>query len=275
VPAAVDWPHPTVVPRLSGEPAALLAAARRRAPLPSGAAWLFVPSGRHDFQQMPRASIVRMAQPRTALPLGDAAAVWACSPAVADALVADGLSRARVKVVPPPVSAAPFGRGGTGVLAVLPAHDPVAARATMDALARIPAGISLRVLPSVWTRGLEQEVVERLPRAELLAPCSDEARFAALAGDADVVLAADASDRFERRALVAASVGAAPISLAPDGPAASVLGDQVVADQYSLAKALAERAAEPGDRAVWAQRVLQECGAGALPRHLAAEPVAA
>jgi hypothetical protein len=118
-------------------------------------------------------------------------------------------------------------------------------------------------------RGLEGDVADALPGAELLGPCSDEARFAAMSASADVVLAVDPSDRFERHALVAAGVGATPITGKSAGPAAAVLGASVAADPDAIARSVAAALSEPRDRLELARRVAHECAPEALPRHLA------
>lgn len=274
VTAAADSPVPIVVPRLSGPMAELLARARQRSPVP-GARWVSVPSGAHDPQEIRPPAIVRLARASAAARLQDAEAVWACSPAVATALVEQGLPAGRVEVVPPPVLRVPIGPGGGGVLALLPVHDRMQMRAVLDALQVLPAGTPLRLLPSVVTLGLDRQVAELLPHAELLGPCSDEARFAELAAGADVVLAVDAADRFERRALVAAGVGAAPITANAAGPAAAVLGDTVVGDPDALGPSLSGLLADPGDRRARALRVTDACSPEALAHHLEVPSAAA
>lgn len=256
--AAVDWPVPIVVPRLSPEMTALLKAAQRRLPVP-GARWLLVPGGPADQHEVGPPSTVRAASVRSAVKLQDAGAVWACSPELARELIEAGLSPRKVQVVPSPIAPKPHGPGGQGLLAVLPVHEPERARLILDTLRRLRAGTPVRVLPTVWTRHLERQIAERLPAAELLRPCSDEARFAGLAATADVVLALDSTDRFERRALVAAGVGAAPITCTAAGPAAAVLGPGVATDIGDLGVTLTRLLAEPGDRLERARRVAQTC----------------
>lgn len=258
-PAAADTPHPTVIPRLGGEMAALLHRAQLRAPVPS-ASWVFVPAGEHDRHTVRPESIVRLARPRAALALDDAGAIWAASPAVASAVIDDGIPAGRVRVVAPPIPAASIGEGGGGVLAVLPAHEPRAARAILSSLRSLPAGVEIRLVPTVRSRGLAEEITSVLPRAELLGPCSDEARFASLAATADAVIALDPSDRFERRALVAAGVGTAPITRDPAGPAAAVLGAHIAADESALASTLGDLlSGSAGERHARAQLVENSC----------------
>ena len=280
VPAALDAPAPLVVPRLAGPLAQLVAEARRRRPIP-GADWVFVPSGAHDRVELVEPAIVRLGAPETALgPIEDARAIWASSPAVARALADHGLAADRIRFVPPPVLPATPGDGGEGVLAILPVHLPGLAATVLSALRFVAGRSAVRLLPTVWSRGLEQQIAERLPGAELLRPCSDEARFAVLAGAADVVVALDPCDRFERRALVAAGVGTEPVTGDPDGPAAAVLGDRVASgapDAGALARALdasLEVALAPTFEAAAARRsrraaVAGACGFEAFAAHLA------
>lgn len=268
VPGAGDSPIPLVVPRLSTPMAELLGEARRRMPVP-GAQWVIVPSGAHDPHEVNPGAVVRVSRTRVAARLSDAAAVWACSPAVAAALVDEGLAPSKVAVVPPPVLPVQPGTGGQGVLAVLPVHDQEHARAVLDALRTLPSSIPVRLVPTVITRDLERHVADALPRAELLGPCSDEARFAEMAASADVVLAVDRADPFERRALVAAGVGAAPITANATGPAAAVLGHEIASGQDELGAKLAAVAGEPGDRFGRSRRVADACAPEALARLLA------
>jgi GT2 family glycosyltransferase len=276
-PAALDAPAALVVPRLDGPLAQLLAQARRRRPIP-GADWLFVPSGEHDRADLVAPAIVRLASSSTAIaPIEDAVAVWAASPSVARALADDGLVAERIRVVPPPVLPATRGEGGAGVLAVLPVQLPGLAAAVLSALRVVGARSDVRLLPTVWSRSLELQVAEQLPGAELLRPCSDETRYAALAGASDLVVALDPADRFERRALVAAGVGTTPITGDPHGPAAAVLGDQVACEPLSpgaLARALdasldAALAPPPEARATRRATVAGACGLEAFAAHLA------
>jgi GT2 family glycosyltransferase len=271
-PAALDAPAPLVVPRLSGELATLVAQARRRRPL-AGSDWLFVPSGEHDPLELVHPAIVRLGSRATALTaIDEAAVVWASSPSLAAALTQEGLAPERITVVLPPVLPAPAGEGGAGLLAVLPVHERELARAVLTALRAVRASLTVRLVPTVWSRGLAEQVAEQLPAAELLRPCSDEARFAALAASADIVLAVDPADRFERRALVAAGVGAAPITGDRSGPAAAVLGEQVASgrlDAEALTRALGGALEAAGDRSARRTAVATACGLEAFGRHFA------
>jgi hypothetical protein len=87
-----------------------------------------------------------------------------------------------------------------------------------------PAGTRVRVLPTAASALLLATVAERLPQADVLTPCSSDARLRELALTADVVVCADPDDVFERCALVAAGAGAAVVCSA-DGPAHAVLGE--------------------------------------------------
>jgi GT2 family glycosyltransferase len=264
--AVADQPVPNVVARLSGVRGSLLADAQRRAPA-QHARLVLVPTGAHDLAvSVP--GIVRLAGTRTAVNLEEASVVWACSSAVASALVDAGLPPGKVIVVAPPVLPAPPGRGGGGALAILPVHAPAEARMTIEALSQLPRSTTVRLIPTVHTRGLERQLAETLPGAELLSPVSDEARFAELAAGADVLLSVDSSDRFERRALVAAGVGTAPITLAADGTAAAVLGAEVIADPAALGLALSRRLQDPGDRLARAASVHEACSPEALAEYL-------
>jgi GT2 family glycosyltransferase len=272
--AVADWPVPNVVPRLSEPMATLLDKARRRFPQPT-ATRVAVPAGPHDDPRMAAPTIVRLATPRTAVHLEDAESVWASTSYIADALIESGLPAAKVTVVPSPILPSPLGPGGGGVLAVLPIHDPGQAAVVFGALRTLPSETPVRLLPTVVTRHLDRQVADILPRAELLGPCSDEARFAGMAASADVVLAVDSTDRFERRALVAASVGAAPLTAAPQGPAAAVLGGVHACALDDLRGALVALLAEPGARPELARRVAGACGPEVFEPYLGASAAAA
>jgi hypothetical protein len=122
----------------------------------------------------------------------------------------------------------------------------------------------------VAARGLARAVGDSLPGAELLAPCADERRFAAIAGRADVVLAADPDDLFERRALIAAVTGATVVTPRRGGPAATFAGahhDLAAALAQTDTAARADRRAvvlAATDQALIAARVTQLVQRGAL-----------
>ena len=153
------------------------------------------------------------------------------------------------------------------MLAILPAHDARACEATLRALRGVR---DVRLLPTVAARGLAQAVRDRLPGAEMLEPCADERRFAAIAGRADVVLAADADDLFERRALIAAATGATVVTARRGGPAATFAGahhDLAAALAHADTTARAERRAAvlaATDQALIAARVTGLVQRGAL-----------
>jgi GT2 family glycosyltransferase len=256
-PAAYNYPGVTVTPRLQREMRQLVDRSQTLAVL-KGAPVVYVPAGAHDNMSslvVGESAVFRLAQAQTALPLESARSVWATTPAVRAELIESGLSPSMIHVVPPFVPAAPLGQGGDGVLAVVPVHEPKLAAAVLEALSQLPPTTPVRLLPTTFVRGWEAEAVEQLPHAELLGPCSDEARFTRMSADADVVLCTDPSDRFERRALVAASVGTTPITLDSTGPAASALGDEVACTPATLAKALTARLRDPRSRPELALRV--------------------
>jgi GT2 family glycosyltransferase len=261
--AAADWPVPIVVPCLNPGMATLVDQALRRLPVPN-AQWVIIPGGPADRHEVGPALTVRVATARSSVRLEDAGAVWACSPAVARDLLAAGLSAGKVTVVPSPVLPSPPGPGGEGILAVLPVHEPDQARLVLEALRALRGAAPVRLLPTVFTRHLDRDLADILPHAELLGPCSDEVRFAGLAATADVVLALDSTDRFERRALVAAGVGAAPITQSAGGPAAAVLGDAVVGDPKNLSATLLRLLAEPGDRSQRSRVIAEICAPEAV-----------
>jgi GT2 family glycosyltransferase len=273
--AAVDPPGTMVLPRLGGHLAEVVAAARRRLAA-EHAPTIHIPAGATDGWPLPQPSIVRLARARTALDLSQATEVWAASPAVAAGLVAAGLPAACVAVVAPPVPSVDAGEGGGGLLAVLPAHDRATATSVLAALRRLPRSVPVRLLPTVAGRGLEREVSSQLPGAELLGPCSDEQRFARLAATADVVLAVDPSDPFERRALVAAATGAAAVTADPLGPAAATLGTDCAAGSGpfadasmivpALREALSLAAVGSAARLARARLVTESCGPLAIAR---------
>ena len=180
---------------------------------------------------------------------GDPMQAWASAPDVAAALVAAGLDERRVHIVAPPLQPVALGPGNEGVLAILPAHDARACAATLQALRDVP---DARLLPTVAARGLAEAVRAALPGAEVLDPCADERRFAAMAGRAGVVLATDLDDLYERRALIAAATGAAVVTTRRGGPAATF-----AAAHHDLAAARAE--ADPVARAARRAQVLAAC----------------
>ena len=264
-PAAVDHPRPNVAPRADDSCQTVLAPALRRV-LPATVPWVIVTDA-HQALTVDAPMIARAADVRSATPLDRVQEVWASCPAVADALAGHGLPADRIRVVAPPVAGVTPGRGGGGVLAILPVHDADRTSRLLTALSSLPSGTELTVLPPAADRRLAAELRDRLPRARLLDPIGDEARFTALAGAADAVLADD-GDPFERRALLAAAAGAPALTLRRDGPAADALGPESVASPGGLSDALATVLDQRDDaraRGLRSQRIHDHCGAGRLP----------
>ena len=261
--AARDEPFPRVAPRLEPSLRALVHAALGREPV-AGAARIVVPAGPHAVHSLDGA-VLRAG----VLPVGGGAPMeaWAAAPDVAAALVAAGLDERRVRIVAPALHAVAPGSGGEGVLAILPAHDARACEATLRALRDAP---DVRLLPTVAARGLTEAVRDALPGAELLGPCADERRFAAIAGRAEIVLAGDADDLFERRALIAAATGAAVVTTRRGGPAATFAGahhDLVAARAQTDATGRATRRAHvlaACDQSLIAARIVELAQRGAL-----------
>ncbi len=219
---------------------------------------IYVPGGPRDNfggAELQGRSLLRLAEAETAVDTKTASELWTTTAVLRSELIASGFPTGRVRVVPSPVIPTPIGSGGNGVLVVLPVHDPPLAAAVLEALSELPDSAPVRLLPTVFRRGWERDAAAVLPRAEPLRPCSNEAVFADMAAAADVVLVADPTDRFERRALVAAGVGATPITLDPTGPAVSALGVGTAAEPHALARAVQRSLAEPQDRRELVQRV--------------------
>lgn len=261
--AAADHPVPNVVPRLREPTASLLHKALQRLPV-AGARWLLVPAGENDQHEVGPTTTVRVGTARTAVALEKARSVWACSTQVAIALIDAGVPQRSVAVVSPPIPPASLGLGGEGVLAIFPAHDARQGRLVLDALRGLPAAIPVRLIPTVLSRNLEHQVATALPRAQLLGPCSDERRFAEIAASADAVITCDSTDRFDRRALVAASTGSAVLTCNPEGPAVDILGQSAFAEPQGLRGALLGAFSDPGDRHERAHRVAQACAPEAV-----------
>lgn len=272
--AAADAPPPMLVPRLEEPVRSLLQQAQLRVPQP-GSPCILVPAGTAGPQIDADGAIVRIAQaPRAdaagrASAVQRAAAVWATCGAVAGALVDGGLPTARIHVVPPPVPSVPVGAGGQGILAVLPVHDRRTTREILGTLRRLGTSLPIRVLPTAPVRGLADVLSDLAPGAELLGPCGDERRFAQIAATADVVLDADSSDPFERRALLAAATGAATVTLRDAGPAAD-FGGALVVRPAELAVTLGGLAVPGSDRGARSRTVQESCGHGAFARAVAA-----
>lgn len=221
-PAVRDRPTAFVMATDTDDERHLLTMANAR-PLRPGALRVHVPGAGAPTPPAGTFEVLRLA----ALPNGPvphAEQYWVAAPAVAAALIARGVPADSIAWLPPIVSDVPATADGTGILALLPAYDAAAARAVLESLAAFDQPV--RVLPSVRSAGIDVLVAELAPDAELLPPCSSESAYAELAAAAAVVVSADPSDSFDRRALVAAATGAAPVGRA-DGPAAAVLGDEL------------------------------------------------
>ena len=261
--AARDQPFPRVAPRLDPALRALVREALGREPV-AGAVRIVVPAGACAVHALEGAVLRAGVVPAGG---GEPMEVWAPARDVAAALAAAGIDERRIHIVAPTLQPVALGPGGEGVLAILPAHDVRACEATLRALRGVH---DVRLLPTVASRGLVQAVRDGLPGAELLDPCADERRYAALAGRADVVLAGDADDLFERRALIAAATGASVVTTRGDGPAASFAGahhDLAAALTQTDTAARAERRAgvlAATDQALMGARVAQLVQRGAL-----------
>lgn len=83
------------------------------------------------------------------------------------------------------------------MLADLPAHDLLRARALADVLAGL-GEVPIRLVCSAASPALAQLRDEPPPGADLLEPIGGEHAWAARAGACDVVLACDPADRYER-----------------------------------------------------------------------------
>lgn len=222
-------------------------------------------------------SVLRLAGPVAYRP--DATA-WAASPAVRDALLEQGWPAEAIELIAPLAIEAPVGDGGSGVLIWLPTHDSSLTAALLSGLRDLgerPIG----VLPSVRTPDVRRALREAVPHAELLPPTTDERVLAALAGRADLVIAVDPSDEFDRVALTAAAAGT-PVVVRSGGPAEWVLGDQAVAvDPSAPALVLLDDADFDGSgaaRIARAQAVSQACGPAAAAdalRALVSSPLVA
>ena len=133
------------------------------------------------------------------------------------------------------------------------------------------AGLPVRLLPNVGAESMAALAAELLPEAELLSPIASELRYAALTLDSDVVVCADPREPFERRALIAAATGAAPLHL-PAGPAAAVLGSALAvapsADARAFRTALVAALEAAPQRAQRAAAVQDACGQERLAARL-------
>lgn len=269
-PAGLDIPNPNVVARLSGRVARVTIEAMRTQ-LADELPLLLLPMGPSDIFFLPQGRVipeagafVRLGSPDTALDMSAAPRVLAASRAVGDELIRRGMKPDLVSVMPSPITERPLGRGGAGVLAVLPTHDRRLTRDLMRELRGLGGGHQLRLLPTAFDRALPDAVLELLPGAELLTPCSDEERLAALAAEADVVLTGDVSDPFERPALLAASAGTPVLSLSPAGPVFDVLGAEATTTPQLAAHGVLEVLERSPDRALLQERTHAACAPSAL-----------
>lgn len=198
-----------------------------------------------------RPAIVRLADVPDAVTEG--AVAWAATPALAGALVEAGWPAGHVFFVPPLGFDTPRRDGGGGVLALLADHDPAVLAGVLDGLALhaadLDGDLDAVVVPTARTSELHARVRARVPAARLTPPFADEETFGQLAAGADVVVALDPADRFDRRALRAASAGVAVVART-GGVAHALLGDLVEtadpSDPQAVAAALAraDRSAE-------------------------------
>ncbi|MEA2131752.1 MAG: hypothetical protein QOJ85_4643 [Solirubrobacteraceae bacterium] len=274
-PAARDRQPNIYIPRLRPEEWGRLLAARARLAHPSALGFL-VPAGARARRPEDAVHVLRLAAAGSEID-ESVAAIWAATPALADELVAAGVPADGIDVLAPLVDACSAGPGGAGVLALLAAQDHAACARLLDALAPFAAGARLRLLPNVADPIVAALAAARLPAAELLAPLSCERDFAQLAGECDVVVALDATDRFERRALIAAGAGAATVTL-PGAPASAWLSDAVTsspADVGAVTEAVTSALERSPDRATSSAEVRRVCAPADLHDRLCALVAAA
>lgn len=151
-------------------------------------------------------------------------AEWAPVQAARARSLADALPELHPARMPAIVCPAGVGPGGGGVLALLPAQDLDLAAELLDLASGLAGAGPLVVSPSALTAAIESLVARRAPTAQLLGPMASEAMLAARSALADIVVAADPADRWDRAALVAAGTGAAVV-VRRDGRAHQLLGD--------------------------------------------------
>ena len=211
-----------------------------------------------------RPAIVRLAEVPDAV--ADGAIAWAATPALAGDLVEAGWPADHVFFVPPLGFDTPRREGGGGVLALLADHDPAVMAGVLEGLALHAAGLDgdldAVLVPTARTSELHAHVRERVPAARLAPPFADEDTFGQLAAGADVVVALDPADRFDRRALRAAGAGVAVVAR-PGGVAHALLDDLVEtadpADPQAVAAALARADRSAEARQARAQAVAALC----------------
>ena len=274
-PAARDRQPNIYVPRLRPEEWNRLLAARPRLTHPS-ALGVLVPAGALARRPEGEVHVLRLAAAGAEID-ESIVAIWAATPALADELIAAGVPADRVDVLAPLVEGCSAGPGGGGVLALLPAQDHDLCARLLDALTPFAADARLRLLPNAADPIVAALVADRLPAAELLAPLSCEHDFRELAGECDVVVALDAADRFERRALIAAGAGAATVTL-PGAPASAWLSDAVTslpADVGAVTVAVTSALERSPERATRSAEVRRVCAPPDLHERLSALVVAA
>jgi GT2 family glycosyltransferase/glycosyltransferase involved in cell wall biosynthesis len=162
----------------------------------------------------------------------------AATPALAEALVEAGWPEERVTHLPPcGVRTAP-GAGGAGILCVLD-NDPATTSVVLQALSSLRE-VRIRVAPLARTDELIAVCGSLAPHAELVAPITDEAELARIAGESDLVVAVGAPDPYGRLGLSVCGSGAAFLTR-PDDPACGLLAD--LADTWVRASPRPLRAA--------------------------------
>ncbi|MGH2863351.1 MAG: hypothetical protein ACRDLT_17880, partial [Solirubrobacteraceae bacterium] len=264
-PAGMDLPTPNVIARPSGQLAELVERAMRT-PIAAAVPFLCVPMGPSDVLYHPDTkptpgsdTVVRLGAPETALDMSAEPKVLAASRAIADALVAHGMKRERVFVMPSPLLPRPLGAGGAGLLAILPTHDRALTTELLDRMRKLAGACAIRLLPTAFDRRLADTVRQRLPGAELMEPCSDEQRLLGWIADADVLLAGDPSDPFERPALLAASAGTPALSLKPDGSVFDVFGAEATVAPQDVTHHVRETLERQTDRQGLQEKALAAC----------------
>jgi hypothetical protein len=266
-PCARDRPPAWVVAELSEteERTLRFAEARLRSPT---ALRIEVPAGSFYSARRRHGDVLRLAAPpEDPAHLAGVTAVWAATPAVAEAIVELGVAEERVAYLPPPIAPPPSGNGGAGVLALLPGHD---LEACARALAELRLCRGLRLLPSVLTPELARLAADLVPHAELLGATTSEIIYAAYAAQADGVLCLDHGDVFGRRALIAAAAGTA-VATARRGAAGAVLGAELVPiDETDLMRAVGELLERAPGRPARRDAVLEACASACLLERLVA-----
>lgn len=276
-PSARDLPSSNVHARLSGDIKEATARAMRTPAAPD-IPYLCVPMAPHDVLYHPQGrptpgpdAFVRLGTARTSLDLSAGPTVLAGARSVANELVADGMPDSRVRVMYTPLGQRPLGSGGAGLLVVLPTHDRALTASILNGLVKLSQAYPIRLLPTAFDHRLGDIVRGHLRGTELLGPCTDEERFAQLASESDVVLAADLTDWFERRSLIAASVGTPTVSFNPTGPVSEIIGHRATTTPETFQQAV-QAAIEPtSSRDQLRRLVLTACGAEPL-RSLLPDP---